>query len=103
MFALLAKDILNVHPAATAPPSLKLLQPLLAIPVIDLPLFLVCQHLVCCTIPLSGTNNRFPPQTLNPSLTISFRIVSWTPSTVVDLGEALGGLLVVGILVGVVL
>jgi hypothetical protein len=52
---------------------------------------------------LSGTDNRLPPQTLNPSLTISFRIVSWTPSTVVDLGEALGGLLVVGILVGVVL
>jgi hypothetical protein len=76
MLALLAKDILNVHPTTTAPPSLKLLQPLLAILVIDLPLFLVHQHLVRCTIPLSGTNNRLSPQTLNPSLTISFGTVS---------------------------
>ena len=43
-----AKDILNIHSAATASPTLELLQPLLAIPVIDLPLLLVRQHLICC-------------------------------------------------------
>jgi hypothetical protein len=31
------------------------------------------------------------------------RAVCWTPRTIVDLSEALGGLLVVGVLVGVVL
>uniref|UniRef100_J3M450 Uncharacterized protein n=1 Tax=Oryza brachyantha TaxID=4533 RepID=J3M450_ORYBR len=65
------QDVLNVHPTAATSPTLglELLQPLLAIPVIDLPLLLIRQDL------------------------ISF----------VDLGESLGGLLVVGILVGVVL
>jgi hypothetical protein len=49
-----AKNILNVHSATTAPPTLELLQPLLTIPVVDLPLLLVRQHLVrCSTTPLS--------------------------------------------------